>query len=1020
MTIWPSLRGFLICVQCAVLPAIALLGTAIQADAAVTAVVAGSQLHVAGDNADNQIILQVVSGGLDIAVRDGSTPVGVFARSTFTSIRVDAGGGDDDLLLLVSIPLTLTEPLNVDGGTGNDHLRGGWGNDTIRGGAGNDVIDAGVGDDILLGGDGDDRFVWWAEGGLFTPNDGSDSIDGDFGWDTLEAHGTSGADVFNLAPGGGVRLLLALTSPALSLSVGTTESLDMELREDDDRFNTLFGLPTIIVMRIDGGDGDDIIFGGTADDTLLGGSGNDYINGHGGNDIIVGGDGNDTLVGETGDDSLVGNAGSDQLTGGDGDDRLSGNTGADSVDGGAGGDVVIWNSGDGNDTLVSGGPVADRGDVFEYHGSAAAEQVIVDHTSSNVVIIASTGNLMLTNIGRIDVATLGGNDVVTVNGPLAGLVGAITIDTGAGNDHIHVGVGDDVLLSVHGGTAEFDTLHVRAFSQAVDVRPTGIWVGNQPSVAYSEIEALDVFETLGVLPNLTIATPTSAPATTSATSFITISGGVSDDATLAAVTWVNDRGGSGTASGTNFWTIRDIPLQPGANVVTVSIVDASGNRHSDTITVTVSTLTYSLAEGATGSFFDLDVLIANPNTTPAPATVTFLRQDGAPIVQNLTLAPTSRTTLHVDQIPGLENQGGVSTVVTSTTGVPLVVERTMFWDQSYYGSHGGTAVDGPRTRWLFAEGSEGFFNTFVLLANANPAATTATVTFLREGSTPFVRQVDVPGHSRVTIAANASPELVGRSFSIVAESTLPIIVERAMYFGTARLFDGGHESAGVPQGAQAWFLAEGATGPFFETFILIGNPNPDAATVEVTFLTDHGESVVRSRTVPANGRSTINIEAEDPILANAAVSTAVVASQPVVVERAMYWPGPPSTWAEAHNSFGSTFVSAKWGLAEGRVGMNHGFETYILLANPNTTAANVTITFLRADGTTVVKPFTVNARSRFNVAVSTAAPELQNEAFGASIQVTNGLGIGVERAMYSNALGQVWAAGTSALATRLP
>ena len=47
-------------------------------------------------------------------------------------------------------------------------------------------------------------------------------------------------------------------------------------------------------------------------------------------------------------------------------------------------------------------------------------------------------------------------------------------------------------------------------------------------------------------------------------------------------------------------------------------------------------------------------------------------------------------------------------------------------------------------------------------------------------------------------------------------------------------------------------------------------------------------------------------------------------------------------------------------------------------------------------------------------------PELANETFGALIEVTNGVGIAVERAMYSNALGQVWAAGTNALATRLP
>jgi hypothetical protein len=134
----------------------------------------------------------------------------------------------------------------------------------------------------------------------------------------------------------------------------------------------------------------------------------------------------------------------------------------------------------------------------------------------------------------------------------------------------------------------------------------------------------------------------------------------------------------------------------------------------------------------------------------------------------------------------------------------------------------------------------------------------------------------------------------------------------------------------------------------------------------------------------------------------------------------MYWPGPPSTWAEAHNSFGATTLGTKWGLAEGRIGMNDAFQTYILLANPSATAADVRITFLRANGTTVVKTFTVGPTSRFNVQVNSAAPELQNEAFGALIEVTNGVGIGIERAMYSDALGQIWAAGTNALGTRLP
>ena len=39
----------------------------------------------------------------------------------------------------------------------------------------------------------------------------------------------------------------------------------------------------------------------------------------------------------------------------------------------------------------------------------------------------------------------------------------------------------------------------------------------------------------------------------------------------------------------------------------------------------------------------------------------------------------------------------------------------------------------------------------------------------------------------------------------------------------------------VPAGATSWFLAEGATGSFFTTFVLVGNPNPAAANVTMTF-----------------------------------------------------------------------------------------------------------------------------------------------------------------------------------------
>ncbi len=292
-------------------------------------------------------------------------------------------------------------------------------------------------------------------------------------------------------------------------------------------------------------------------------------------------------------------------------------------------------------------------------------------------------------------------------------------------------------------------------------------------------------------------------------------------ATVTSVTWVNDRGGSGAAEGTATWRIRNIPLQPGANRITVTVSDTSGATAAATITATVTQLLYYLAEGATGPFFDFDLVLGNPNGVPAPVTVTFLKEDGSTTVHTETLTANAQRTLRVNDLPGLASVA-VSTVVSSDSGLPLSVERSMLWDASvpaprpvgpsiapgatHYGGHTAKAVDSPRTTWLFAEGSQGFFDTYLLLANANPNPTPATVTYLLEGGAPIVQNVTVLATSRLTLFAGALPGLVGKSFGISVTSTLPIIAERAMYFSTSTFWEGGHESAGVPEAATSWFL----------------------------------------------------------------------------------------------------------------------------------------------------------------------------------------------------------------------
>lgn len=87
-------------------------------------------------------------------------------------------------------------------------------------------------------------------------------------------------------------------------------------------------------------------------------------------------------------------------------------------------------------------------------------------------------------------------------------------------------------------------------------------------------------------PTVTITDPTSSTTYSTENSTISLGGAASDNIGVTGVTWVNDRGGSGTASGTDSWTISNIPLQEGNNVITVTAHDAAENTGTDTLTVT--------------------------------------------------------------------------------------------------------------------------------------------------------------------------------------------------------------------------------------------------------------------------------------------------------------------------------------------------------------------------------------------------------------------------------------------------
>ncbi len=325
-----------------------------------------------GDGQADSVIVNGTNGADQIVVAgsaSGVTVAGLAATVQITGneplndrLTVNALGGDDTIdasgLQANAIALTL------NGGDGADKLIGSQGADLVNGGRGNDVA---------LMGAGDDTFVW-------NPGDGSDTVEGQAGFDTMLFNGANVAENIDISANG-QRVRFFRNVANVTMDLNGVEGIN---------FNALGGADNITVNDLTGtdvtavnldlasppgsgtGDGqaDTVVVNGTngADAVTVGGdasgttviglatqvnitgaeAANDrlIVNTLGGDDALVAsglavgaigltGDGGD------GDDVLIGGGGNDVLLGGDGDDVLIGGPGLDTLNGGAGDNILI-------------------------------------------------------------------------------------------------------------------------------------------------------------------------------------------------------------------------------------------------------------------------------------------------------------------------------------------------------------------------------------------------------------------------------------------------------------------------------------------------------------------------------------------------------------------------------------------------------------------------------------------------------------------------------------------------------
>jgi lysophospholipase L1-like esterase len=416
-----------------------------------------------------------------------------------------------------------------------------------------------------------------------------------------------------------------------------------------------------------------------------------------------------------------------------------------------------------------------------------------------------------------------------------------------------------------------------------------------------------------------------------------------------------------------------------------------------------------LAEGAANTFFNETISIGNPAATPAAVTITLLPEGQPPHAPiPFTVPPTSRYTFNVNGVTDLP-PGAVSAIVESN--VDIVVERSMTWPgPAQRGGHNSGGVLAPAGQWYLAEGTAGFFDTFVLVTNTNSSApVNVEVTFLREVSGPIVQTFTLPASGRRTIYVNAeAKDALGRPiaepFSTVVRQTgggtnADLVVERAMYWNN---FEGGHGSAAVTAPSTTWLFAEGVGGGdasfSFHTYLLLANPGSTDATTTLTFFRDLGGPVTKEVTVPAGRRQTLYLndlrfgDGNVAALANASFSIRVTSDQPVLAERAVYWSSNGITFIEGNNSPGVTAEAPKWAFAEGIQGVvqqgGPSHDSFFLISNANAQPLEIKATFVREDGRGVVVERVVPPQSRATI-LTAGIPALSHQRFAAFIESTN-------------------------------
>jgi hypothetical protein len=302
--------------------------------------------------------------------------------------------------------------------------------------------------------------------------------------------------------------------------------------------------------------------------------------------------------------------------------------------------------------------------------------------------------------------------------------------------------------------------------------------------------------------------------------------------------------------------------------------------------------------------------------------------------------------------------------------------------------------------WYLAEGTTAWgFNTYITIENPNAAAVTAKITYMDpnpvsgKGRVFPPRTITLPAMSQTTVDPRWDLGDTDFSTRVDCLQGKTIAVDRTMFWtGPGAPSPEGHNSVGTSSPARTWYLPEGSSAWNFETWTLVENPNAQDAHITLTYMVQGGGPRTLSKTVPAYSRATYNMASDLGTQADASVK--ITSDAPVIAEQSMY----RNNRREGSCSIGANTPATDYFLAEGTTAW--GFDTYVLVQNPNPTPTDVTITCMTPKGPVALPSFRMDPNSRETTLLNHWLPDTD-----LSVQVHGTQPIIAERSMY-------WGAGT--------